>query len=70
MRQHSPYCCLGAVLQAITSALLMNVYIVGLNQLFDIEIDKVGDLMDGLGGLAGRWVGDLVAVCGTASSGF
>lgn len=29
------------LLQAVVSALFMNVYIVGLNQLFDIEIDKV-----------------------------
>ena len=27
--------------QAIVAALFMNIYIVGLNQLFDIEIDKV-----------------------------
>lgn len=27
--------------QAIVAALLMNIYIVGLNQLSDIEIDKV-----------------------------
>lgn len=29
------------LLQALVSALFMNIYIVGLNQLFDIEIDKV-----------------------------
>ena len=29
-------------LQAIVAALLMNIYIVGLNQISDIEIDKVG----------------------------
>nr|AFB69501.1 isopentenyltransferase [Ginkgo biloba] len=29
------------VMEAIVAALLMNIYIVGLNQLFDIEIDKV-----------------------------
>lgn len=29
------------LLQAIAAALLMNIYIVGLNQLSDIEIDKV-----------------------------
>lgn len=28
-------------LQALASALCMNIYVVGLNQLFDIEIDKV-----------------------------
>lgn len=30
--------------QAIVAALLMNIYIVGLNQLSDIEIDKVAHL--------------------------
>jgi homogentisate phytyltransferase/homogentisate geranylgeranyltransferase len=30
-----------ALLQALAAALLMNVSIVGLNQLYDIEIDKV-----------------------------
>jgi homogentisate phytyltransferase/homogentisate geranylgeranyltransferase len=30
-----------ALAQALSSALLMNVAIVGLNQLYDIEIDKV-----------------------------
>lgn len=29
------------ILQAVIPALLMNVYIVGLNQIFDIDIDKV-----------------------------
>lgn len=33
----SPLC----ILQAIVAALLMNIYIVGLNQISDIEIDKV-----------------------------
>jgi 4-hydroxybenzoate polyprenyltransferase len=28
-------------IQALASALCMNIYVVGLNQLFDIEIDKV-----------------------------
>lgn len=28
-------------MQAVVAALFMNIYIVGLNQLFDIEIDKV-----------------------------
>jgi homogentisate phytyltransferase/homogentisate geranylgeranyltransferase len=31
------------LVQALSSALLMNVAIVGINQLYDIEIDKVGD---------------------------
>lgn len=35
--------------QAIIPALCMNVYIVGLNQLYDIEIDKVTKLMKILG---------------------
>lgn len=29
------------LLQAVIPALLMNVYIVGLNQVYDIDIDKV-----------------------------
>ena len=32
---------LAGVLHALTSALLANVSIVGLNQLYDVEIDKV-----------------------------
>lgn len=28
-------------IQAVAAALLMNIYIVGLNQLYDIDIDKV-----------------------------
>jgi homogentisate phytyltransferase/homogentisate geranylgeranyltransferase len=28
-------------MQAVVAAFFMNIYIVGLNQLFDIEIDKV-----------------------------
>ncbi|KAK4782693.1 hypothetical protein SAY86_007067 [Trapa natans] len=31
----------GGLLEAVVAALMMNIYIVGLNQLFDIEIDKV-----------------------------
>ena len=45
------------MLQALTSALLMNVYIVGLNQLFDIEIDKVGKWR-WLAGRVDGWVGE------------
>jgi len=33
--------CYLTFLQAVIPALLMNVYIVGLNQIFDIDIDKV-----------------------------
>jgi 4-hydroxybenzoate polyprenyltransferase len=33
--------CPFAHMQAVVAALFMNIYIVGLNQLFDIEIDKV-----------------------------
>lgn len=29
------------ILQAVVAAFMMNIYIVGLNQLYDIEIDKV-----------------------------
>lgn len=48
-----------ALLQALSSALLMNVAIVGLNQMYDIEIDKVRggrsrQLAAGAGGLAAR----------------
>lgn len=31
----------GTSVQALAAALCMNIYVVGLNQLFDIEIDKV-----------------------------
>ncbi|XP_073117589.1 probable homogentisate phytyltransferase 1, chloroplastic isoform X1 [Elaeis guineensis] len=37
----SPLFVTGLLEQAVVAALFMNVYIVGLNQLFDIEIDKV-----------------------------
>ncbi|KAK8970108.1 hypothetical protein KSP40_PGU020517 [Platanthera guangdongensis] len=39
------------LLQALVSALFMNIYIVGLNQLFDIEIDK----SFGIGLVVGSW---------------
>jgi 4-hydroxybenzoate polyprenyltransferase len=32
---------LTGLVEAVVAALFMNIYIVGLNQLFDIEIDKV-----------------------------
>jgi len=31
--------------QAVVAALFMNIYIVGLNQLSDVEIDKVWNLL-------------------------
>jgi 4-hydroxybenzoate polyprenyltransferase len=36
------------VFQAVAAALMMNIYIVGLNQLTDIEIDKVAFLSKSL----------------------
>ena len=36
------------VFQAVAAALMMNIYIVGLNQLTDIEIDKVALLSKSL----------------------
>ena len=36
---------LRCLLQALIPSLLMNVHIVGLNQIFDVEIDKVNLLM-------------------------
>lgn len=41
MRYYVFYFFLVCILQAVVAALFMNIYIVGLNQLFDIEIDKV-----------------------------
>lgn len=40
---HWPPGAAAALGQALASALLMNISIVGLNQLYDIEIDKVRD---------------------------
>ena len=41
-----------ALLQALASALLMNVAIVGLNQLYDVDIDRVGSTMERGGAVA------------------
>jgi len=38
--QHPPFH-FDTCIQALAAALCMNIYVVGLNQLFDIEIDKV-----------------------------
>jgi len=38
--QHPPFP-FDTCIQALAAALCMNIYVVGLNQLFDIEIDKV-----------------------------
>lgn len=37
---------LWVIFQAVVAALFMNIYIVGLNQLSDIDIDKVGLIYD------------------------
>jgi hypothetical protein len=36
-----------AVLQALSSALMMNIAIVGINQCYDVDIDKVGQVSSG-----------------------
>ncbi|OEL29084.1 putative homogentisate phytyltransferase 1, chloroplastic [Dichanthelium oligosanthes] len=59
---------LTGLLEAVVSALFMNIYIVGLNQLFDIEIDKSFALGWAVGSQPLFWALFISFVLGTAYS--